>query len=66
MKTTGFRSVGEVKLWRDPQSIFYPEVNGESDDRSDWGVHIPNQKCGAVRSYLELPNHLVVMARDIE
>ena len=29
--------------------------------RSDWGIHVPKKKNGEPRSYLEFPNHLIVM-----
>ena len=40
----------------------YPVVNGGSDKGSVWGIHIPyifHIHWGAVRSYLEFPNHLL-------
>ena len=41
----------------------YPVVNGGSDKRSVWGTHIPYSYLiyGEPRSYLEFPNHLIVL-----
>ena len=40
----------------------YPVVNGGSDKRSGWGIHIPNKyylENGEPRSCFEFPNHLI-------
>ena len=48
---------------RTPPDVFhgYPVVNGGSDERSDWGIHIPSEMGSRPRSYLEFPKHLIAV-----